>query len=153
MCFCYRVPLVPGGATVARLESSIKELKQRCIYRWEDQQNKHGGKWVLQVKDREVNRNYINKIWELVLIGLVSEQIDFEDEICGAVFSRRAKGASFTWGCFLPAFLRLAASAHPLLLCRALHTCACLMRLPHAPASRACLPSMQSICAVHTHRS
>lgn len=55
---------------------------------WEDAQNSKGGKWVITMKDKGL----VDILWENVLLGLVGETLDIEDEVCGAVFSRRKGG-------------------------------------------------------------
>jgi len=55
---------------------------------WEDPRNSKGGKWVLTMKDKVL----VDVIWENVLLALVGETLDIEDEVCGAVFSKRKGG-------------------------------------------------------------
>jgi len=55
---------------------------------WEDQQNSKGGKWVLTMKDK----GQVDIMWENVVLALVGETFDVDDEICGAVFSKRKGG-------------------------------------------------------------
>jgi len=55
---------------------------------WEDPQNSKGGKWVITLKDKAL----VDMLWENVLLSLVGETIDIDDEVCGAVFSRRKGG-------------------------------------------------------------
>ena len=52
---------------------------------WEDPQNRYGGKWVIQHRNADRSRETLNKLWELTLISLVTEEVDLEDDICGAV--------------------------------------------------------------------
>jgi len=56
---------------------------------WEDASNAKGGKWVLTMKG---DRGAADSIWENVVLALVGETLDVEDEICGAVFSKRKGG-------------------------------------------------------------
>jgi len=55
---------------------------------WEDAQNSKGGKWVITLKDKVL----VDILWENVLLALVGETLDIDDEVCGAVFSRRKGG-------------------------------------------------------------
>lgn len=57
---------------------------------WEDPQNSKGGKWVLTFKGNE--KGLVDVLWENVLLALVGETLDVEDEVCGAVFSKRKGG-------------------------------------------------------------
>jgi len=56
---------------------------------WEDSSNAKGGKWVLTLKG---DRGNADLVWENVILALVGETLDVEDEICGAVFSKRKGG-------------------------------------------------------------
>lgn len=55
---------------------------------WEDSANAKGGKWVLTFKDK----NLLDTSWENVVLGLVGETLDVDNEITGAVMSRRKAG-------------------------------------------------------------
>jgi len=55
---------------------------------WEDKSNVKGGKWVLLVK----NAISVDTVWENVVLAMVGETFDVDDEICGAVFSKRKGG-------------------------------------------------------------
>jgi len=55
---------------------------------WEDPQNAKGGKWVLTLKDKAI----VDIIWENVVLAMVGETLDIEEEVCGAVFSKRKGG-------------------------------------------------------------
>eukprot|EP00698_Gefionella_okellyi_P018859 TRINITY_DN5706_c0_g1_i3.p1 TRINITY_DN5706_c0_g1~~TRINITY_DN5706_c0_g1_i3.p1 ORF type:complete len:228 (+),score=30.07 TRINITY_DN5706_c0_g1_i3:49-684(+) len=58
---------------------------------WEDTANRLGGKWHLTVKS---GGNDIDQLWENLVLAMVGEVLDADmgDEVCGAVFSRRARG-------------------------------------------------------------
>jgi len=55
---------------------------------WEDPANSRGGKWVLTFKDK----NLLDVCWENVVLGMVGETLDADNEITGAVVSRRKAG-------------------------------------------------------------
>jgi len=55
---------------------------------WEDSANSKGGKWVLTFRDK----NLLDVCWENVVLGLVGETLDVDNEITGAVISRRKAG-------------------------------------------------------------
>lgn len=55
---------------------------------WEDSENSKGGKWVLTFKDKAM----VDACWENVVLGMVGETLDVENEITGAVMSRRKAG-------------------------------------------------------------
>jgi len=56
---------------------------------WEDAHNAKGGKWVLTLKG---DKGHLDTIWENVVLALVGETIDADNEVCGAVFSKRKGG-------------------------------------------------------------
>jgi len=56
---------------------------------WEDSSNAKGGKWVLTIKGE---KGVADSLWENVILSLVGETLDMENEICGAVFSKRKGG-------------------------------------------------------------
>jgi len=55
---------------------------------WEDAANSKGGKWVLTFKDKTI----LDSCWENIVLGMVGETLDEDNEITGAVFSRRKAG-------------------------------------------------------------
>lgn len=56
---------------------------------WEDEANSKGGKWVLTFRG---DKNLLDTCWENVVLGMVGETLDVDNEITGAVFSRRKAG-------------------------------------------------------------
>jgi len=56
---------------------------------WEDSANAKGGKWVITMKG---DRSLADSLWENVILSLVGETLDIENDICGAVFSKRKGG-------------------------------------------------------------
>lgn len=57
---------------------------------WEDSHNLKGGKWVITIKGND--KGLVDSVWENVVLSLIGETLDSEDEICGAVFSKRKAG-------------------------------------------------------------
>lgn len=55
---------------------------------WEDEANANGGKWVLTMKS---NPELLDRCWTWLTMALVGEEIEEDDEICGAVVSLRSK--------------------------------------------------------------
>jgi translation initiation factor 4E len=74
----------------SRLEinSNYHFFKEGIKPMWEDSANSKGGKWVLTFRDKSL----LDMCWENVVLGLVGETLDMEDEITGAVVSRRKAG-------------------------------------------------------------
>jgi len=55
---------------------------------WEDPANANGGKWVLTMKN---SPQLLDRCWSWLAMGLVGQELEDEDEICGAVVSLRSK--------------------------------------------------------------
>jgi translation initiation factor 4E len=55
---------------------------------WEDEANANGGKWVLTMKN---NPALLDRCWSWLAMALVGEELEENDEICGAVVSLRSK--------------------------------------------------------------
>ncbi|KAG0037997.1 hypothetical protein BGZ82_001337 [Podila clonocystis] len=56
---------------------------------WEDPANANGGRWILTLQNR--NSDLLDRCWMELAYALVGEQLDANDDICGAVLSRRMK--------------------------------------------------------------
>lgn len=54
---------------------------------WEDENNRHGGKWVVVFP--KGRREVIDEYWLHILLALIGENFEDIDEICGAVASLR----------------------------------------------------------------
>lgn len=54
---------------------------------WEDEANKHGGRWTLRV-----SKGYANKLWEDLLLATIGEQFTDANEINGIVVSVKNAG-------------------------------------------------------------
>lgn len=53
---------------------------------WEDEENKHGGKWTMRLK-----KGVADRYWEDLLLALIGDQFaEASDEVCGAVVSVRS---------------------------------------------------------------
>ncbi|XP_063985110.1 eukaryotic translation initiation factor 4E-1A-like isoform X1 [Diachasmimorpha longicaudata] len=77
------------------------ELKQGCDYSmfkkgirpmWEDDANKQGGRWLMQLDKKQ--RTYdLDRLWLEILLCMIGEAFDdYSDDICGAVVNVRTKG-------------------------------------------------------------
>jgi translation initiation factor 4E len=53
---------------------------------WEDPLNISGGKWILRLR-----KGVADRLWEDLVLGVIGEQFDEEDEICGCVLSVRSQ--------------------------------------------------------------
>jgi len=51
---------------------------------WEDEANRHGGKWILRLR-----KGLATRYWEDLVLAVVGDQFEVGDEICGAVISIR----------------------------------------------------------------
>merc|ERR1712010_81704 len=54
---------------------------------WEDENNRHGGKWVVIFP--KGRREMVDEYWLHILLALIGESFEDTDEICGAVASLR----------------------------------------------------------------
>jgi translation initiation factor 4E len=53
---------------------------------WEDEENKHGGKWTMRLK-----KGVADRYWEDLLLALIGDQFaEASEEVCGAVVSVRS---------------------------------------------------------------
>lgn len=53
---------------------------------WEDEENKHGGKWIMRLK-----KGVADRYWEELLMALVGNWFeDAQEEVCGFVLSVRS---------------------------------------------------------------
>ncbi|XP_067000039.1 eukaryotic translation initiation factor 4E1-like [Anabrus simplex] len=80
---------------------TASELRQGCDYSlfkkgirpmWEDEANKNGGRWLVNL-DKKQRGQELDRIWLELLLGLIGEAFDEHgEEVCGAVINIRAKG-------------------------------------------------------------
>jgi len=78
---------------------SASEIRNGCSYfvfkdglkpMWEDEGNRHGGRWLINFDRRQ--RNQLDDKWLEVLLCLIGEAFDEDgDDICGAVVDIRGK--------------------------------------------------------------
>ncbi|XP_015123847.1 eukaryotic translation initiation factor 4E-1A isoform X2 [Diachasma alloeum] len=77
------------------------ELKQGCDYSmfkkgirpmWEDDANKQGGRWLMQL-DKKQRSCDLDRLWLEILLCMIGEAFDdYSDDVCGAVVNIRTKG-------------------------------------------------------------
>mmetsp|Transcript_2909 Transcript_2909/g.3250 ORF Transcript_2909/g.3250 Transcript_2909/m.3250 type:complete len:338 (-) Transcript_2909:97-1110(-) len=65
--------------------SNVRVFKKHIQPAWEDENNAHGGKWVVELPPRQSEK------CTMVLLNLIGEQFTHSDTICGLVFSMRSK--------------------------------------------------------------
>ncbi|CAG8565388.1 9511_t:CDS:2 [Ambispora gerdemannii] len=63
-------------------------FKNKIKPMWEDPANENGGKWVISMR----NAPLLDRCWTWLVYSLVGEELDENDDICGAVMSRRIRG-------------------------------------------------------------
>eukprot|EP00771_Trimastix_marina_P002571 gnl/Trimastix_PCT/371.p1 GENE.gnl/Trimastix_PCT/371~~gnl/Trimastix_PCT/371.p1 ORF type:complete len:228 (+),score=35.63 gnl/Trimastix_PCT/371:97-780(+) len=74
---------IPMGSNYHIFKDGIQPM-------WEDERNKRGGKWILQLDQR--NRQFNDAFWLDTVLGLIGEDFgEDSDQICGCVLSLRAK--------------------------------------------------------------
>ncbi|XP_036608194.1 eukaryotic translation initiation factor 4E type 1B [Trichosurus vulpecula] len=59
---------------------------------WEDNRNKHGGRWLVSLAKQQ-RQNNLDRLWLETLLCLVGEAFEeYSAEVCGAVVNVRTKG-------------------------------------------------------------
>jgi len=53
---------------------------------WEDPLNIEGGKWIIRLR-----KGIADRLWEDLVLGIIGDQFEEEDEICGCVLSVRSQ--------------------------------------------------------------
>lgn len=71
------------------LKSDYHLFKKGVRPEWEDSQNKHGGKWAFQFKDKKAIN--IDALWLHVMLAAIGENLEDEDdnEVMGVVVNVR----------------------------------------------------------------
>jgi len=67
--------------------SNYHLFKENIEPKWEDPANENGGKWVLNLPNK--NRAFLDQYWLWTLLAVVGENLSEENEICGVVVSIR----------------------------------------------------------------
>ena len=70
--------------------SSYHLFKDGIKPMWEDPRNANGGKWTITFRQR--NPALVDRSWLWLVLGLIGEEMDGEDETCGAVCSVKPRG-------------------------------------------------------------
>lgn len=79
ICYCHivRPSSLPSPTDIHLFREGIRPL-------WEDSANCNGGKWILRLK-----KVVSGRFWEDLVLALVGDQLDYVDDVCGAVLSIR----------------------------------------------------------------
>jgi len=65
-------------------------FKENVEPKWEDPENKKGGKWVINVpKQAQGKKDNLDKLWLWLLLAVIGEAFVDEGEVCGCVVSIR----------------------------------------------------------------
>lgn len=80
---------------------TASELRQGCDYSmfkqgirpmWEDDQNKCGGRWLINL-DKKQRTTDLDNFWLEILLCMIGEAFnEYSDDVCGAVVNVRPKG-------------------------------------------------------------
>ncbi|XP_046979944.1 eukaryotic translation initiation factor 4E-like [Schistocerca americana] len=80
---------------------AASELRQGCDYSlfkkgirpmWEDEVNKRGGRWLINLEKKQ-RASDLDNFWLEILLCLIGEAFDeYSSQVCGAVVNIRAKG-------------------------------------------------------------
>ncbi|XP_021679986.2 eukaryotic translation initiation factor NCBP isoform X2 [Hevea brasiliensis] len=79
VCYCHlaRPSSLPSPTDLHLFKEGIRPL-------WEDSANSNGGKWIIRFK-----KVVSGRFWEDLVLALVGDQLDYSDNVCGAVLSIR----------------------------------------------------------------
>ncbi|XP_057509490.1 eukaryotic translation initiation factor NCBP-like isoform X1 [Actinidia eriantha] len=79
VCYCHlaRPSSLPSPTDLHLFKEGIRPL-------WEDSANCNGGKWIIRFK-----KAISGRFWEDLVLALVGDQLDYGDNMCGAVLSIR----------------------------------------------------------------
>lgn len=89
--------------TFMRVFSTIKrpsQLERQSNYHlfkngirpmWEDPANADGGKWTVSFSKASTNPAMLDRSWMWLVLALIGEELDFDDDVTGAVVSIRPK--------------------------------------------------------------
>ncbi|ALC43238.1 maker651 [Drosophila busckii] len=72
-----------------KIGSDYSLFKKDIQPMWEDEANKHGGRWVISIQ--RCSKLELDKLWLDVLLILIGEAVQHTEEICGAVINLRSK--------------------------------------------------------------
>lgn len=79
-------------ASELRQGSDYSMFKQGIRPMWEDDANKHGGRWLMTL-DKKQRSSDLDHFWLEILLCMIGEAFNgHSDEICGAVVNVRTKG-------------------------------------------------------------
>ncbi|KAM7251100.1 hypothetical protein ACFE04_022983 [Oxalis oulophora] len=76
-CHLARASTLPTPTDLHLFKEGIRPL-------WEDSANRNGGKWIIRFKKAVSGR-----FWEDLVLALVGDQLEYGDNVCGAVLSVR----------------------------------------------------------------
>lgn len=80
-----------------KLASEIKSGNDYSLFKnnirpmWEDDQNKHGGRWLISIP-KYFRANELDCLWLDVILCLIGEAFEYSEDICGAVVNIRPRG-------------------------------------------------------------
>ncbi|KMZ63934.1 Eukaryotic translation initiation factor 4E [Zostera marina] len=79
VCYCHLAhpSSLPSPTDLHLFKDGIRPL-------WEDNANRSGGKWIIRFK-----KPISGRFWEDLVLALVGNQLDYGENICGAVLSVR----------------------------------------------------------------
>lgn len=77
-----------------KLPTEIKNGNDYSLFKnnirpmWEDEQNKNGGRWIINLQ-KFFRHGELDKLWLEVILCLIGEAFDYSEDICGAVVNVR----------------------------------------------------------------
>lgn len=75
---------IPNGNDYSLFKNDIRPM-------WEDDQNKNGGRWIINLQ-RAVRNATLDELWLDVVLCVIGEAFEFSDDVCGIVVNIRPRG-------------------------------------------------------------
>ncbi|KAK7111730.1 eukaryotic translation initiation factor 4E-1A-like isoform X2 [Littorina saxatilis] len=80
-----RASKLPSGCDYSVFKDGIQPM-------WEDEQNKRGGRWLVNMNKNQRHHD-LDNVWQEMLLCLIGEAFEEQsDDVCGAVVNIRNKG-------------------------------------------------------------
>jgi len=78
------------------MRTNYKLFKEGIMPMWEDEQNKKGGKWMMQLRHNDKDPELITRAWLYTVLGMIGGAFTDGEEVHGAVVKLRNKANRIT---------------------------------------------------------
>eukprot|EP00297_Palpitomonas_bilix_P025634 CAMPEP_0113895404 /NCGR_PEP_ID=MMETSP0780_2-20120614/17345_1 /TAXON_ID=652834 /ORGANISM="Palpitomonas bilix" /LENGTH=270 /DNA_ID=CAMNT_0000886233 /DNA_START=21 /DNA_END=836 /DNA_ORIENTATION=- /assembly_acc=CAM_ASM_000599 len=86
-------------ASALPMSGNYSLFKEGITPQWEDEQTRHGGKWILDVQ-KKVSKEFnldLDTLWLNGILGVIGESYEPSEDICGIVVSIRKQKKISLW--------------------------------------------------------